>query len=135
MPVTIVAGVQWGDEGKGKIIDVLAQDADFVVRCQGGPNAGHTVVNEHGKFVLHGLPSGMFAPNVLNILAPGTVVNPSGLAGEIAGLATAGFFSNNLLISDRAHVILEAHRALDVLMDGDRPESLRVGSTDRKSVV
>jgi len=71
----------------------------------------------------------MFAPNVLNIIAPGTVINPAGLAGEVAGLATVGLFRDNLLISDRAHVILEAHRTLDVLMDGDRPESLRVGST------
>src|SRR6188508_424733 len=79
MPVTIVAGAQWGDEGKGRVVDLLAAEADLVVRCQGGPNAGHTVINDQGEFVLHGVPSGIFSPRARCVIGAGTVVNPNGL--------------------------------------------------------
>jgi len=129
MPVTIVAGAQWGDEGKGKIVDYLAAQTDVVIRGQGGPNAGHTIVNERGTFALHGVPSGMFYPNVLNIIGPGTVVDPVQLAAEIAGLEAVGIDTSRLLISERAHLIMPYHRLLDSLDDGRRPANLTVGST------
>ncbi len=131
MSVTIVAGAQWGDEGKGKIVDVLAQDADIVIRCQGGPNAGHTIVNSNGKFVLHGLPSGMFSARAQNILGPGVVLDPVDIAKEMTGLADAGVDTSQLLISERAHLILSYHRLLDSVQDERRPAELRVGSTGR----
>ena len=76
MPVTAVVGAQWGDEGKGRIIDFLAQEADVVIRFQGGDNAGHTVINEYGKHALHLIPSGIFNPHTQNIIGSGCVVNP-----------------------------------------------------------
>src|SRR3979409_1138988 len=82
VPVTAVVGAQWGDEGKGKITDLLAQEADVVIRFQGGNNAGHTVVNQHGTFKLHLVPSGIFNPNALCIVGPGTVVKLTVRGGE-----------------------------------------------------
>ena len=90
MPVIAVVGANWGDEGKGKITDYLAREADFVVRYQGGNNAGHTIINEHGKFALHLLPSGVFYPTVVNVLGPGVAVNIGGFLKEIADLVAKG---------------------------------------------
>jgi len=83
MPVRIVVGGNWGDEGKGRMVDYFAKDTDFVVRYQGGHNAGHTVVNERGKFALRLIPSGIFYPDVINVIGPGTVVNLEALNAEI----------------------------------------------------
>jgi adenylosuccinate synthase len=127
MPVTVIAGAQWGDEGKGRIVDLLAQEADMVIRCQGGPNAGHTVVNDLGKFVLHGVPSGIFSPRVRSIIGAGTVISPSGLVEEMRGLASAGVDIGRLLISDRAHIIMPYHRLADTLEE--RRTGNRIGST------
>jgi adenylosuccinate synthase len=126
MPVTIVAGAQWGDEGKGKIVDLLAQDADIVMRSQGGPNAGHTIVNEYGKFALHGLPSGIFSARARCLIGAGCVVNPVSLASEAR---TLNVDSEKLLISERAHVIMPYHVQLDELDDDARPAHLGIGST------
>src|SRR4051812_30670349 len=115
MPATVVAGAQWGDEGKGRIVDLLAAEADMVVRCQGGPNAGHTVINERGKFILHAIPSGIFFPQVQCIIGAGTVLSPAGLAEEMRGLEKDGIDTGRLLIAERAHLILPFHRLFDRL--------------------
>jgi adenylosuccinate synthase len=128
MPATVVAGVQWGDEGKGRIVDLLAAQADVVVRCQGGPNAGHTIVNDAGKFVLHAIPSGIFQAGTRCVIGAGTVVNPAGLAEEMRGLAEAGVDLNRLVISDRAHLILPYHPLFDRLEE-ERLGARQIGST------
>ena len=115
MTVTAVVGAQWGDEGKGRIVDYLAQNAHMVIRFQGGDNAGHTVVNEHGTFRLHLVPSGIFNPATLCIIGSGTVIHPPSLLDEMTELAAAGISLDNLWISDRAHVIMPYHRMLDGL--------------------
>lgn len=129
MPVTVVAGVQWGDEGKGRIVDLLARDADLVVRCQGGPNAGHTVINDLGRFVLHAIPSGIFSEQTLCIVGAGTVVNPTGIVEEIEGLRKSGIDTGNLLISERAHVIMPYHRLLEALDEQSRSADNKIAST------
>ncbi|MFB0509699.1 MAG: adenylosuccinate synthase [bacterium] len=116
MPVTAVVGTQWGDEGKGRIVDFLAQKADMVIRFQGGNNAGHTVINQFGKFALHLIPCGIFNPKTINIIGTGVVVNPEAIWQEILELKKAGVsVSDNLLISDRAHVVMPYHILLDKL--------------------
>jgi len=99
VPVTAVVGAQWGDEGKGKITDYLAQRADLVIRYQGGNNAGHTVVNEHGTFKLHLVPSGIFNPDALCVLGPGTVVDLPALCEELAMLEAHGIATSNVRVS------------------------------------
>ena len=128
MPVTVVAGVQWGDEGKGRVVDLLALDADIVVRCQGGPNAGHTVVNDRGKFVLHSIPSGIFSEKARCVVGAGTVFSPGGLVKEMRGLIDAGVDVGRLIISDRAHMIMPYHKLIDRLEDESRGEK-RIGTT------
>lgn len=128
MPATIIAGVQWGDEGKGRIVDLLAEEADVVIRCQGGPNAGHTVINEGGKFILHAVPSGIFNPRAHCFIGAGTVVNPTGLSEEMRGLEAAGVDLDRLLISDRAHLIMPYHRLFDRLEE-ERLGAKQIGST------
>ena len=91
MSVTAVVGAQWGDEGKGRVVDYLADDADLVIRYGGGNNAGHTVVNPHGHFKLHLIPSGIFHPGTRNLLGNGVVINPPALVAELDGLAATGF--------------------------------------------
>jgi len=113
MPVTVVVGAQWGDEGKGRIVDYLAARADLVMRFQGGDNAGHTVVNEHGRFALHLIPCGIFYPHVRNILAAGTVVNLETVSLEVDDLEARGIDTANLWIDHRAHLIWPYHRLLD----------------------
>ncbi len=115
MPAFAVIGAQWGDEGKGKIIDYLAGDVDAVVRYAGGNNAGHTVVNHKGKFELHLIPSGICWPGVYGIIGNGVVVNPDVMRGEMDGLAARGIDVSNVLISERAHVIMPYHITQDRL--------------------
>lgn len=115
MPNVVCIGAQWGDEGKGKIVDHLGLSADLVVRFQGGPNAGHTLVVEGEKTVLHLIPSGILREGTLNLIGPGVVIAPDTLLAEIEGLEQRGLkiCRERLRISDRAHVILPLHRSLD----------------------
>jgi adenylosuccinate synthase len=130
VPVTAVVGAQWGDEGKGRVVDYLAADVDLVIRYGGGNNAGHTVVNPQGHFKLHLIPSGIFHPNVRNLLGNGVVINPPALVDELDGLATVGVDAANLFISDRAHLVLPYHVLLDELEERERG-SARLGTTSR----
>ncbi len=130
MSVTAVVGAQWGDEGKGRIIDYLAQQADMVIRFQGGDNAGHTVINEHGKHALHLIPSGIFNPATCNIIGTGCVINPQSLLDEMASLEAAGVSLNNLWISARAQIVMPYHRQLDVLEEAARGADT-IGTTKR----
>src|SRR5881394_1520548 len=114
MANTILVGAQWGDEGKGKIIDVLTEQADIVVRTQGGNNAGHTVFIGKQKYVLHLIPSGILRRGKICVIGNGVVVDPVSLVEEIEGLARLGIkVDGNLLISDCAHLVLPYHRLLD----------------------
>ncbi len=131
MTVTVVVGAQWGDEGKGRIIDYLAQDANMVIRFQGGDNAGHTVINEHGKFALHIIPSGIFNPKTTCLVGAGTVVNFDIMAEELAKLEAAGISTSNLVVDKRAHLILPFHRQLDGAEEASRREGWTVGTTKR----
>ena len=130
MPVTAIVGAQWGDEGKGKITDLLAQEADLVIRFQGGNNAGHTVVNEHGTFKLHLVPSGIFNPEALCLLGPGTVVDLVALCGELRELEAAGISTANLRLSERAHLLMPWHIALDRLDERERGRQ-KLGTTGK----
>ena len=130
MTVTAVVGAQWGDEGKGRIVDYLAQEARMVIRFQGGDNAGHTVVNEHGTFRLHLVPSGIFNPATVCIIGTGTVIHPPALLEELAELTRAGIAVDNLWISDRSHVIMPYHRMLDGLEESARGGG-QIGTTKR----
>ncbi|MCA9541460.1 MAG: adenylosuccinate synthase [Myxococcales bacterium] len=131
MTVTAIVGAQWGDEGKGRVVDALAQRADVVVRFQGGDNAGHTVVNGFGRFALHLVPSGIFNPQTACIIGAGTVVNPAQLLDEMAALTHAGVSVDNLWLERRAHLLLPIHRALDGLAEDARAEGERIGTTRR----
>ena len=130
MSVIAVVGAQWGDEGKGRVVDYLAQDADLVVRYGGGNNAGHTVVNPHGHFKLHLIPSGIFYPTTRNLLGNGVVINPPALVRELDGLADAGIDCDNLKIADRAHLVLPHHVLMDQLEERERGAA-RLGTTSR----
>ena len=130
MSVIAVVGAQWGDEGKGRVVDYLADDADLVIRYGGGNNAGHTVVNPHGHFKLHLIPSGIFHPGTRNLLGNGVVINPPALVAELDGLAAAGFDASNLFISDRAHVVMPYHVLLDQLDERERGAA-KIGTTSR----
>lgn len=115
MAVVAIVGGQWGDEGKGKIVDLLSEKASFVVRFSGGDNAGHTVINSYGEFRLHLVPSGIFYPLVTCIIGNGVVVNPQVLLREIDELQKKNVDTNRLLVSDRAHLIMPYHLLLDGL--------------------
>jgi adenylosuccinate synthase len=128
MPVDAVVGAGWGDEGKGKLTDYLAAEADVVVRFQGGRNAGHSIENEWGRFALHLLPSGVFHAGVLNVLGPGVALDVEGLLGELAALDARGVPAPRLLISDRAQVVLPHHPLLDALEE-ERLGAASFGST------
>lgn len=129
MSISVVVGANWGDEGKGRMVDYLARDAAFVIRYQGGNNAGHTVVNEFGEFKLHLLPSGVFYPGVTNILGPGMVIDLEGLVNEIDELAGQGI-QPTIRISDRATICFPFHRLEDGLEE-DRLGKHAYGSTRR----
>ncbi len=127
----VVVGVQWGDEGKGKIVDLLAQDADVVVRYQGGSNAGHTVINDHGSFVFHLVPSGILYPRKLCLIGNGVVVDPGSLIEEMEGLRAKGVrIGKNLSISDRAHVIMPYHKLVEKASEESKGPH-RIGTTGR----
>src|SRR6266542_3121524 len=130
MSVIAVVGAQWGDEGKGRVVDYLATDADLVIRYGGGNNAGHTVVNPHGHFKLHLIPSGIFYPGTRNLLGGGVVINPPALVRELDGLAAAGFDCANFFISERAHLVMPYHVLLDQLEERERGAA-RIGTTSR----
>ncbi len=131
MPVTAVVGAQWGDEGKGRIVDYLAQRADLVIRFQGGDNAGHTVLNDYGKFALHLIPSGIFNPATRCLVGAGTVANLDTLVEEMEKLQEAGVDVSNLIVDLRAHLVLPFHRQLDGAEEAARKEGWEVGTTKR----
>lgn len=130
MPVVAVLGAQWGDEGKGRIVDLLATRAQMVIRAGGGTNAGHTVINHLGTFKLHLIPAGIFDANVVNIIGTGTVIDPAILLQELKSLREAGVSVQNLFISDRAHVVMPYHIMLDGLEEKDRGAN-EIGTTKR----
>jgi adenylosuccinate synthase len=122
---------QWGDEGKGKIIDVLTGNANVVVRSQGGNNAGHTVIHRGTKYILHLIPSGILRRGKVCVIGNGVVVDPLALVAEIEGLRKLGIaIGKNLLLSDCAHLVLPYHRVLDELREL-RKGSAKIGTTKR----
>ena len=127
-----IVGINWGDEGKGRMVDLLASEYDVVVRYQGGNNAGHTVINQYGKFALHLIPSGIFRPEVINLLGNGTVIDPEALLEEMHSLQAAGVSITpvNFKISDRATIVFPYHRAQDALEE-ERLKDAKYGSTKR----
>ncbi|MCY3659609.1 MAG: adenylosuccinate synthase [Caldilineaceae bacterium] len=129
MPATAIIGAQFGDEGKGRIVDYLARGAAMVVRFQGGSNAGHTVVNEFGTFKLHGIPSGIFFPDTWNVIGSGCVVNPETLQEEIEDLEARGVSTDNLRISSRAHMLMPYHREADGLEEEMRSGDQKIDTT------
>ncbi|OGZ60236.1 MAG: hypothetical protein A3F94_03215 [Candidatus Spechtbacteria bacterium RIFCSPLOWO2_12_FULL_38_22] len=134
MPLTIVVGAQWGDEGKGKITDLEASSGnyEYVVRYDGGNNAGHTVVNDLGEFKLHIVPSGILHPNIKNVIGPGTVVDALVLYGEeLVGLQKAGITDYQLAISPKAHLVMPWHRLLDGIQEESRSSADKIGTTKR----
>lgn len=130
MTVTAVVGAQWGDEGKGRVVDALAEQMEWVIRFQGGDNAGHTVVNDYGEFKLHLIPSGIFYPQVKCLIGTGCVVNPAVLIEELEALEAAGVKTDNLFISERAHMVMPYHRLLDGLQESASGKSA-IGTTKR----
>src|SRR5690348_4023536 len=130
MPVTVVLGGQWGDEGKGQITDTLARDAEIVARATGGSNAGHTVINEQGTFAVHLIPSGIFTPGTTCVLGNGMVIGPQTLIKEMDALAASGIDLSRLHISDKAHLVMPYHPTLDALEEERRGEAA-IGTTRR----
>ena len=130
MPTIAIIGGQWGDEGKGKVIDLLAEQAKMVVRFSGGDNAGHTVINPLGEFRMHLVPSGIFRPEVTCIIANGVVINPAVLFAELDDLEKHNVSVSNLFISDRAHLIMPYHTLLDALEEESRGRGA-IGTTKK----
>jgi len=130
MPAIVLVGAQWGDEGKGKATDLLGDRVDFVVRYQGGNNAGHTVVIGEESYALHLLPSGVLSPRVTPVIGNGVVIDPEVLLAEIDGLAERGVSCDRLLISAEAHLIMPHHRALDRVTERYLGNA-RIGTTGR----
>ncbi len=129
MPVDILVGTQWGDEGKGKLIDVLTGDVDMVVRFQGGNNAGHTVEIGSERYVLHLVPSGIFRPGVRCVIGNGLVVDPVALVEELEGIRARGIAADNLELSDRAQLIFVYHKRADAL--SEKGAVRKIGTTGR----
>lgn len=129
MPSQVIVGTQWGDEGKGKIVDVLAQKADMIVRFQGGDNAGHTVIVQGKKHVLHLLPSGVLNPNALCVIGPGVVCNPFVLLKEMETLKQGGLTCDHIIISDRAQMLMPYHCYQDELEE--QSASHKIGTTKK----
>jgi adenylosuccinate synthase len=132
LSTVVVVGTQWGDEGKGKITDFLAEKADVIARYQGGNNAGHTILIQNKKYKLTMIPSGIFNENKICVIGNGMVINPGALVEEIQYIRDNGFSADNLKISDRAHVIMPYHLVLDALEE-DRKADNKIGTT-RKGI-
>ena len=131
MPAIVLVGAQWGDEGKGKVTDLLGEQVDYVVRYSGGNNAGHTVITPDGqKYALHLMPSGALSPNAVTVLGNGVVIDPKVLISEMDGLSERGVDVSRLLISGDAHLIMPYHRALDRVVERYLG-SARIGTTGR----
>ncbi len=130
MSTLVVVGSQWGDEGKGKITDYLAQEADVVVRSQGGNNAGHTITFDGNKYALRSIPSGIFNPKIKNVMANGMVINPKQMLEELRGLEERGIKEYQLFISNRAHIVLPYHEALDGAYENLKGDK-KIGTTKR----
>ncbi|CAH2215369.1 adenylosuccinate synthase [Tepidibacter aestuarii] len=130
MSSVAIVGSQWGDEGKGKIIDYLARKADVVVRGQGGNNAGHTLVVKDKKYALHLIPSGILNPKTINIIGNGVVFDPKGFLDELKMLKKDNIDTKNIKISDRAHVIFEYHKKIDELAENSRGDN-KIGTTKK----
>ncbi len=130
MKTVAVVGSQWGDEGKGKVIDFLATQADVVIRGQGGNNAGHTLVVEGKKFALRLIPSGILNPNTINVIGNGVVFDPKGFFEEIEMLEANGVSTKNIKISDRAHIVFPYHKELDGLAEEARGDN-KIGTTKK----
>lgn len=130
MPVIAVVGGQWGDEGKGKVIDLLSGTAEVVIRAHGGDNAGHTVVNPQGEFALHLVPAGIFNPDATCVIAPGVALNPAVLIEEMDKLEQRGISTKKLIVSDRAHMVMPYHLLLDQSQERHRGAEA-IGTTGR----
>ena len=129
MAVNVLLGLQWGDEGKGKIVDVLAPEYDLIARFQGGPNAGHTLKFDGKKFVLHTIPSGIFRPGLANLIGNGVVIDPITLIRELRELDAAGVdYRDRLYVARKAHLILPTHRLLDAASENAKGKA-KIGST------
>jgi len=125
----VLLGLQWGDEGKGKIVDVLTPKYDITARFQGGPNAGHTIIFDNKKFVLHTIPSGIFSKNNLNVIGNGVIIDPHVMREEIKNLTDGGIeVGENLLVSRKSHLILPTHRLLDAVYEKAKGDK-KIGST------
>ncbi|WP_432662006.1 adenylosuccinate synthase [Wukongibacter baidiensis] len=130
MSTVVIVGAQWGDEGKGKVIDYLAAEADVVVRGQGGNNAGHTVVVGDKKYALHLIPSGILYPETINVIGNGVVFDPEGFLKEVETIEKQGVSTKNIKISDRAHVIFPYHKVIDALAEEARGDQ-KIGTTKK----
>src|SRR3954452_4237538 len=130
MPGTVIVGTQWGDEGKGKVTDLLAEQADLVVRFQGGNNAGHTIVRDGEEFKFHLIPSGILYPGKICVIGNGVVIDPGVLIGELDGLRHRGIDTSGLRISANAHVIMPYHVKLDTAGEA-KLGKLEIGTTKR----
>ena len=129
MKVDVILGLQWGDEGKGKIVDFLADKYDVIARFQGGPNAGHTLVIDGKKHVLHTIPSGIFRADKINFIGNGVVIDPVTLLKEIRTIEKEGIdVSKRLIIAKRANIILPTHKILDAASEASKGDS-KIGST------
>ncbi len=131
MPNIVIAGAQWGDEGKGKVVDLLTDKVQVVARYNGGHNAGHTILVGQERFILHLVPSGILHPGILNVMGNGMVIDPWALEKEIGELRARGVaIEDNLVVSDRAHLILPHHRALEAMTEEMRGAK-KIGTTLR----
>ena len=130
MQIDVLLGLQWGDEGKGKIVDYLANNYDLICRFQGGPNAGHTIVINGRKHVLHTIPSGVFRENVINVIGNGVVIDPIVLGRELRSLKEIDVDISRILLARKAHLILPTHRLLDAASEASKGKS-KIGSTLR----
>jgi adenylosuccinate synthase len=131
MNIDVILGLQWGDEGKGKVVDVLTPGYNMVARFQGGPNAGHTLRFENQKYVLRSIPSGIFQKGKINIIGNGVVIDPAIFKSEVEGLETSGHtLTDRLFISKKAHLILPTHRLLDAAFEQSKGDS-KIGTTGK----
>ena len=129
MSLDVLLGVQWGDEGKGKIVDAISNSYDIIARFQGGPNAGHTIEFDGHKHVLHTIPSGIFNDNAINVIGNGVVIDPVIFENELNGLNKFDIdIKNKLLISNRAHIILPTHKMIDATSEASKGKK-KIGST------